>query len=242
MSKYILKEWSESMVKKKSQLYECWKEGRPSKQYNDASFNEFWEMWLDNIERENQREEDRIKARKLRIEAELHPECVHHKWIRITLVDEYETHHDHEACPNGHGCDTYNCDHKYKQLLFERDVNFLKNHMFRMSNINYMRDNVCWCIEYHSENSPNGGNLHLHLMTRCRKKDSQVINDICRIFDYSRNNHNVEMCRYSPDLYKERLNYLKGIKKDEKDPFVKKDRKWRDANELQHYYNFKLFR
>lgn len=129
--------------------------------------------------------------------------------------------------------------HKFIRVSLPDMIDRVKEQMWRLSNLNYLRDDMAFVLEYHSHNFPDGGNLHMHLITHTKTKDSKIRTDLMRVFKVA--NSFIETCDYRPDLYDTRCGYIRGDKAQHKDEFCAKDKLWRHDNELKDYYNFGFF-
>lgn len=91
-------------------------------------------------------------------------------------------------------------------------------------------------IEFHSSEYPDGGNLHIHILTMMDKtyKPSRRIKDLAKYFGIE-NNFVDRQKGYLEEDFKNRLNYIYGRKiSDDKKVYVGKDRIWREDNLLPH--------
>ena len=129
--------------------------------------------------------------------------------------------------------------HKFYRVSLPDNIELVKEQIWKLTNLKYLRDDLAFVIEYHSENFPDGGNLHIHILSHTRVKDSKIRSDLARVFKVLA--ERVETCKYRPDLYHKRCAYIRGDKTHQKDTYHEKDIKWRDDNEVQDYYNFGFF-
>jgi len=105
-------------------------------------------------------------------------------------------------------------------------------------------------LEYFSERSPDGGHLHFHLLSPKTKKYKpsvliKRIAKICKVKD------NFVDLGCSTGTFTKRVEYICGLKKDEKVDYCAKDREWRDllgftqiylgfTDELRERYKYAL--
>lgn len=91
-----------------------------------------------------------------------------------------------------------------------------------------------WVIEFFSEQSPEGGNLHVHMLTEGYCKPSQLVKWASEHFGVPSNliDHDYK----SAFKYQARMDYLLGQKSEIKNDYVIKDRLWRDDMGFQHLY------
>ncbi len=87
-------------------------------------------------------------------------------------------------------------------------------------------DKGIWNIEFFSAKHPEGGNLHFHLLQPKLKKykPNALIKHIAKVCGIAENF--VEVSK-SGSTFCQQVNYICGIKKESKMPFVEADRKWR---------------
>lgn len=86
--------------------------------------------------------------------------------------------------------------------------------------------------EYFSEGSPDGGNLHVHMLAvnnTKKYKPSVIAKKMASLFKIETNF--VDVINGNDDFLN-RLNYVCGIKKNGKEDFVDKDAQWRSENNL----------
>lgn len=89
-------------------------------------------------------------------------------------------------------------------------------------------------VEYHSKS---GENLHIHILRQGNYSKPKIIRDLSRKFKVDRNFIDVKRSVRDVD-YKNRYNYIKGIKvDDDKSEYVEKDREWRKQSGLRELYN-----
>lgn len=99
----------------------------------------------------------------------------------------------------------------------------------------WLRD-ALMSVEWHSENQPNGGNLHLHILKPKNYSKSKIIRDFSKQFKIEPNFVDVRSGVYMTD-YQNRKNYILGEKQSSaKQEFVVADRIWRKENHLQDVY------
>lgn len=88
-------------------------------------------------------------------------------------------------------------------------------------------------IEFHSENHPMGGNLHIHIVVinHGKMKPSVQAKSIAKFFEIADNFVDYQPYRKSED-FQNAINYVLGNKSEEKQEYVDKDRQWREDNDL----------
>ncbi len=99
-------------------------------------------------------------------------------------------------------------------------------------------DNGIWNIEFFSKTHPDGGNLHFHLLQpRLTKyKKGALIKHLSKVCGIKEN-----FIEWSKDgaSFAQQVNYICGIKKEEKMIYVEKDREWRSDLGFPHIsHNF----
>lgn len=92
--------------------------------------------------------------------------------------------------------------------------------------------------EYHSEQSPEGGNLHIHVVAlgKCPYKKGQLAKNLAKKFGTAANCVEVEIRGDGGD-FENRVNYTMGRKGHGKDIFVDRDRKWREFHGIPNVSN-----
>lgn len=113
----------------------------------------------------------------------------------------------------------------------------LYQHMQEVTNrpkIAFFREGYMWSIE---QNTSGGVRPHIHLMLLDTKvKPSRVIETLAKSFDLAKNS--IECKRHFADhLYNVHIDYIKGIKTEEKDENVKKDKQDRETLGIPDYIN-----
>lgn len=91
-------------------------------------------------------------------------------------------------------------------------------------------------IEYYSDKNPEGGHLHFHLLAPKSKKYKP-----CTIIDYVQKitkleRQFVDLKTHNTNTFTSRVEYVCGYKKEAKQAHIKKDREWREKNDLPHIY------
>ena len=97
-------------------------------------------------------------------------------------------------------------------------------------------NNGIWNIEYFSKEHPNGDNLHFHLLQpRCNTKYKQgaLINHMSKATGIKDNF--IEYVK-SKTTFTHQVNYICGIKKEDKMKYVELDRKWREEMGFPHIF------
>lgn len=104
-----------------------------------------------------------------------------------------------------------------------------------MTNKVWLRDAIM-SVEWYSENQPDGGNLHLHILKPKNYQKSKIIRDFSKHFKVEPNFIDVRAGVFMND-YHNRKNYILGEKQSAaKQQFVVADRIWRKENGLQDVY------
>lgn len=86
--------------------------------------------------------------------------------------------------------------------------------------ITFFREGSLWCIE---QNTKGGIRPHIHLMLLDNKvKPSRVIETLAKVFDLEKNS--IECKRlFSNHMYNEHIDYIQGVKRDDKREYVDQD-------------------
>ncbi len=90
------------------------------------------------------------------------------------------------------------------------------------------------CVEYFSEESPEGGNLHIHIIVinHGKMKPCAQTEHMAKFFGIEENHIDRQTYR-KPEDFENGVNYVLGLKQeDKKIEYVKKDREWRIENHL----------
>lgn len=94
------------------------------------------------------------------------------------------------------------------------------------------------CVEWHSKEHPNGGNLHIHMLKPGNYQKTKVIRDMANHFNVEKNFVNVKAGTYEDD-YQHRYSYVAGKKAQlNKCEFNILDKQWRRENGLLDLYEF----
>lgn len=91
-------------------------------------------------------------------------------------------------------------------------------------------------IEYYSNKNPEGGHLHFHLLAPKTKKYKP-----CTIIDYVEKTTKlarnfIDLKQHNTNTFTNRVNYICGYKKTEKQEFIENDKEWREKQGFPHIY------
>lgn len=102
----------------------------------------------------------------------------------------------------------------------------------------YMMGESLACYEFHSKNSPQGGNLHIHVVALGvhKYKRGALAAKLANRFGTLPNCVEVEI-RLDGGLFQTRVDYTVGKKIEDKEGFVEKDKAWRDFHGIPHVSN-----
>lgn len=97
----------------------------------------------------------------------------------------------------------------------------------------YSLGNSIMVLEFHSKNSPEGGNLHLHLLAvgHCKTDKARCIRQLARYYKLETNFIDYKK-GWGEDNFRIKLRYVCRYKTKEKMGFVRKDQIWREQQKL----------